>query len=103
MGGRFTANTVGQIGIQLLKLLEDLHSIGYVHNDLKPDNILVGKHGERGDLSHIKLIDFGMAKKYKVKPENRKTEKLKAFGYDEAGGNLAFASPNSMMNLTVSR
>jgi len=31
-----------QIGVQMVTLLEEFHSIGYVHNDLKLDNICVG-------------------------------------------------------------
>lgn len=38
---QFSVKTSVQIGIQLLKRLESLHSIGYIHNDIKPDNILV--------------------------------------------------------------
>jgi len=48
----------------VLKLLERLHSLEYIHGDLKPDNICVGDYGESGDLNHLKLIDFGMATKY---------------------------------------
>jgi RIO-like serine/threonine protein kinase len=29
------------IAMQLYQRLKDLHSIGVVHNDIKPDNILV--------------------------------------------------------------
>tara|TARA_B110000285_G_C14935617_1_gene519421 strand:+ start:199 stop:663 length:465 start_codon:yes stop_codon:yes gene_type:complete len=32
------------IGVQVLKLLEQLHEAGYVHGDLKPDNICVGSY-----------------------------------------------------------
>ena len=32
-----------QIGIQLTKKLRDLHKLGYLHLDIKPDNILIGK------------------------------------------------------------
>lgn len=35
--------------------IESIHSLGYVHRDLKPDNILIGVDG------HIKLSDFGLA------------------------------------------
>lgn len=38
-----------------------LHSKGIVHRDLKPENILFRT---KGDLSSIKLIDFGLTAKY---------------------------------------
>ena len=37
-----------------------MHSIGYVHNDLKLENILVGNK----DPSIIYLIDFGLSTPY---------------------------------------
>ncbi|CAL8304520.1 unnamed protein product [Merluccius merluccius] len=43
---------------QLLCGLAFLHSNLMVHRDLKPDNILVGSHGE------IKITDFGLARIY---------------------------------------
>lgn len=44
---------INKMGIQLLKIMKDLHSIGYTYNDLKPDNICVGKYG--GDAPTAKL------------------------------------------------
>lgn len=38
-----------------------LHSKGIVHRDLKPENILFKNED---DLSHIRLIDFGLTAKY---------------------------------------
>lgn len=38
----FSLKTVCQVGIQLLDILEQVHRAGYVYNDLKFDNILVG-------------------------------------------------------------
>ncbi len=38
----------------LLLALEDLHTRGFVHRDLKPDNIVFDHRG------HLKLIDFGL-------------------------------------------
>jgi serine/threonine protein kinase len=32
-----------QIGIQLTKQIQNLHSIGYLHLDIKPDNILINR------------------------------------------------------------
>jgi len=41
--------------------LETLHKLGYVHCDLKPDNILTGS--EKTD-TNIYLVDFGLAHYY---------------------------------------
>mmetsp|Transcript_3748 Transcript_3748/g.5670 ORF Transcript_3748/g.5670 Transcript_3748/m.5670 type:complete len:119 (-) Transcript_3748:610-966(-) len=35
-----------KIGVQLLKIVEQLHKSGYVHLDIKPDNILIGSVDE---------------------------------------------------------
>ncbi|PVU96247.1 hypothetical protein BB561_001302 [Smittium simulii] len=35
--------------------IEDIHSLNFVHRDIKPDNILIGRDG------HIKLSDFGLS------------------------------------------
>lgn len=48
---------------QILQGLKLIHSRGYVHGDLKPDNIIL----VRDDSYDIKFIDFGSAKKF-VKP-----------------------------------
>ena len=53
------------IGINLIHLLENFHNIGYIYNDLKLDNILVGdKDSSVESLSKITLIDFGLCSSY---------------------------------------
>ena len=37
-----------------------VHELGFVHRDLKPDNILIANNG------HVKLSDFGLAKSFTV-------------------------------------
>ena len=47
--------SIVDIFIQTAEALDALHSIGYVHCDLKPNNILVGPEGD------VKVIDLGQA------------------------------------------
>ena len=48
--GQFSFKSSIQIGIQLVNILEYLHNQGYVFNDLKPDNIVVGNYPVVGPL-----------------------------------------------------
>ena len=44
--------------------VETVHSLNYIHRDLKPDNLLIGKDG------HVKLSDFGLCKHVEIKPRS---------------------------------
>lgn len=56
----FSINDILNIGIQLIKIMEYIHSKKYLYIDLKPDNIMFKN---KTDLS-IKLIDFNASDKY---------------------------------------
>ncbi len=43
------------IALEVVRGLEEIHSLGTVHRDLKPANILLGRRGE------VKIADFGLA------------------------------------------
>jgi len=47
---------------ELILSVASVHRMNYVHRDLKPDNVLIGKDG------HIKLSDFGLCKHTDIKP-----------------------------------
>lgn len=42
IGTKFSMQSVCHLGIELVNALEEIHSAGYVYNDLKPDNIVLG-------------------------------------------------------------
>lgn len=50
-----TLNEVKMIGAQLILSLECLHKNGYLHRDIKLENIMINKEG------YVKLADFGLS------------------------------------------
>lgn len=49
----------------MLELIEKFHDQGYIHCDLKPDNIMIGDYKKDLRLMNkIYLIDFGISQKY---------------------------------------
>lgn len=48
------------IGLQVLHRIRDIHSLGYVHGDVKPLNLLFGTEKTKNT---VYLIDFGLTKK----------------------------------------
>ena len=54
-----------EIGVQLVKSLRDLHGLGYIHRDIKPNNILVkSDEAFKNEVIDICLIDYGYAEKF---------------------------------------
>ena len=59
-GTKFETPLVMRLGREMLGLLQTLHGKGYVHNDLKPSNVLLGAAGS-SDAQRLHLVDFGIA------------------------------------------
>ena len=59
---RFNLFTVCKLALCLLKRLEVMHNLGFIHRDVKPDNILKDLQSET-----IYLIDYGFSKRYRDK------------------------------------
>ena len=51
---------------QILSALKRIHSLGYIHRDIKPDNIVITK-SEGRDL--VKILDFGIAGMAQADPD----------------------------------
>ncbi|MEG8276983.1 serine/threonine-protein kinase [Streptomyces sp. AHA2] len=53
--GTLSARDAARIGLEVLGALEAAHAAGILHRDVKPDNVLLGRH------DRVVLTDFGIA------------------------------------------
>uniref|UniRef100_A0A0R3RS35 Protein kinase domain-containing protein n=1 Tax=Elaeophora elaphi TaxID=1147741 RepID=A0A0R3RS35_9BILA len=68
---RFTLSTALRLGIQCLQAIQDLHSIGIIHRDVKGSNFAIGQgNSSRG----VHMIDFGFARFYVSKISGRRDD-----------------------------
>ena len=55
----FNEKDILMLGIQILQQINYLHKMGFIHQDIKPDNFVFDKKENK-----FKLIDFGLSKSY---------------------------------------
>lgn len=58
--------------------VHSVHQLNYIHRDLKPDNLLIGRDG------HIKLSDFGLCKHAEIKPRKSDYESIRESEIDDS-------------------
>ncbi|OQU90848.1 hypothetical protein SORBI_3001G060100 [Sorghum bicolor] len=102
-------NSVGQamaphmaacIAVEAISILEKLHSKGFVHGDVKPENLLLGQPGSL-DEKKLFLIDLGLASRWKEAISDKHVE------YDQRPdifrGTIRYASVHAHLGRTGSR
>src|SRR5437773_1340505 len=84
--------------LQIARGLSAAHERGIIHRDLKPENLFLSREG------HIKILDFGLAKRTPAVAPGQETGAPTVPGLTEPGtvmGTLGYMSPEQVKGLPV--
>jgi len=96
--GPITRKRAVEYALQVAKGLSAAHEKGVIHRDLKPENLFVAKDG------HLKILDFGLAKKAVSAAPGEETRARTVSSHTEPGtvmGTLSYMSPEQVRGLPV--
>ncbi|RCN52105.1 hypothetical protein ANCCAN_01893 [Ancylostoma caninum] len=58
----FSLSTAVRLGVQILNAIREIHSIGFLHRDVKPSNFAMGR--STATMRKVFMLDFGLARQY---------------------------------------
>ncbi|GKV21734.1 hypothetical protein SLEP1_g31688 [Rubroshorea leprosula] len=99
-GQAMSTEMVACIAVESLSILEKMHSKGYVHGDVKPENFLLGQPSTSQEKK-LFLVDLGLATKWKDGGSGQHVD------YDQRPdmfrGTVRYASVHAHLGRTASR
>src|ERR1700693_1644903 len=96
--GPITQKKALDYALQVAKGLSAAHEKGIVHRDLKPENLFVSRDG------HVKILDFGLAKRVEAVAPGKETSAPTGSGHTEPGtvmGTAGYMSPEQVKGFPV--
>src|SRR5712691_9511967 len=96
--GPITQKQAVEYALQVAKGLSAAHEKGIVHRDLKPENLFVSRDG------HVKILDFGLAKRVEPVAPGKETSAPTGSGHTEPGavmGTVGYMSPEQVKGFPV--
>ena len=85
--GALAAEKTAELGRQIARGMAAAHSLGVVHGDLKPANLLVTRDGV------VKITDFGLSRRVPLPADSDKTREWIASQEGKIAGTPAYMSP----------
>ncbi|KAL7227107.1 hypothetical protein ACSBR1_022051 [Camellia fascicularis] len=99
-GQSMSSEMVACIAVESLSILEKMHSRGYVHGDVKPENFLLGQPSTSQEKK-LFLVDLGLATKWRDSSNGQHVD------YDQRPdmfrGTVRYASVHAHLGRTASR
>ncbi|KAL3225101.1 hypothetical protein MRX96_004684 [Rhipicephalus microplus] len=95
--GAFSLSTTLRLGLQILRAIQSIHEVGFLHRDVKPSNFAMGRtqHSSR----KVYMLDFGLARQY-VTTTGEVRPPRAAAGFR---GTVRYASVNAHKNKEMGR
>uniref|UniRef100_A0A453M1C4 non-specific serine/threonine protein kinase n=1 Tax=Aegilops tauschii subsp. strangulata TaxID=200361 RepID=A0A453M1C4_AEGTS len=101
-GQEMSVLKVACIAIDAISILEKIHSKGFIHGDVKPENFLLGQPGSAQEKK-LFLINFGLASNWKWKRGSSSMHVQYDQRPDIFRGTISYASVHAHLGRTGSR